>query len=83
MPAKTYPDNGIIGAGEAMRILDCDRATVHRWRRAGLIKAISQKPGKNGAVLFDRRSVELAAADFKRSGRQRRKSGSLPTYSQD
>jgi predicted site-specific integrase-resolvase len=52
----------LIGSAEACDILDIDRATLSRWVSAGRIDYWVRLPGKNGAMLFDRRVV-LALAD--------------------
>jgi predicted site-specific integrase-resolvase len=65
MPRSKTGISPIVGAREAMKILDCDRATVHRWGREGRITIIGQLGGGNSAVVFDRRSVERLATKLR------------------
>lgn len=70
MPNEKPLEATVISASEAQRILSdsrdtlVDKATVIRWGRAGRIKIVYQMPGPNGAILFDRASVEALAAEL-------------------
>ena len=53
----------LIGSGEACRIVGVDRATLLRWREAGVITEAMRLPGETGAWLFHRADVEQLARD--------------------
>jgi hypothetical protein len=62
--------SALVGAAEAVLILSegrdkvIDRAAVIRWGRQGRITIVHKIPGRNGAILFDRESVEKLAAEL-------------------
>jgi len=55
-------NDDIIGSAESCRILGIDKATLSRWVTAGRIEAVHKLPGRNGAYLFRRESIETVAA---------------------
>lgn len=53
----------LIMAHDVAAMLGIDRTTVSRWRRSGRLKPALKLSGKYGAYLFDRKEVELLAAE--------------------
>jgi predicted site-specific integrase-resolvase len=55
----------LIGSKESCTILGIDKATLSRWVNAGHITAAHKLPGRNGAYLFTRQSIEALATQRK------------------
>lgn len=56
-------DDGLVTAGEAATILQCDRRTVHRLVERGELQAVMKMPGLRGALVLDRKAVESLAME--------------------
>ena len=52
----------LIGSAEAAEILGVDRATFNRWVTSGRVHATAQLPGRTGARMFSRESIEALAS---------------------
>jgi hypothetical protein len=65
-------DDSLIGASEVAGILRCDRSTITRFAKLGLLKPAMVADGE--VRWFDREWIVLLAAHFtlKRAGRKRR-----------
>lgn len=58
---NTAPQS-LIGATEASRILDIDKATLTRWVKDDRVKLIGKLSG--GALIFERSEIERVLADI-------------------
>jgi excisionase family DNA binding protein len=56
------PKDDLIGSTEACRILNIDKATLTRWVTSGQLNPAHKLPGKNGAYLFHRATIQNLAA---------------------
>jgi hypothetical protein len=72
------PREGLIGRTDVGRLLQCDRRTVRRYERIGLLIPAAVQP--NGVRWFDIEVVRRMALTFKRSrrGRSRPVTGPAP-----
>ena len=52
----------LIGSAEAAELLGVDRATLNRWVTSGRVQPAAQLPGRTGARMFSRTSIESLAA---------------------
>lgn len=51
-----------IPSAVVCELLHIDRSTLSRWVAAGRLTPVIKLPGKTGAMLFDRETVEAIAA---------------------
>lgn len=62
MPAP--PDEVIMGAAEAAKVLGVDRTTVLRWARSGRLTFLRKMAGRRGDFLFDGNLIRRTAAEL-------------------
>jgi predicted site-specific integrase-resolvase len=60
----------MLSTKQVMQILNKDRSTVTRYGQDGKIRMVGRLPGDNGAILWDRASVEALAAEIADQMRQ-------------
>jgi excisionase family DNA binding protein len=60
--------NAQITSLEVAELLGVDRATVNRRARAGELPVVAKLPGKTGAFLFDRATIEQHKAALAEGG---------------
>jgi hypothetical protein len=59
----TAVNDDMIGSKESCTILGIDKATLSRWVAAGHITPVHKLPGRNGAYLFTRQSIQALATE--------------------
>lgn len=64
MRAMPTDADDLVGAAEASGVIGCDRSTLMRWVRDGLIPATRVGAGPTGAYAFRRSDVEDLAKRF-------------------
>ena len=61
---ETKPDN-LLGSAEVCEWAGIDRSTLIRHVALGKVTPAMRLPGKNGALLFDRKAVAVYIATIK------------------